>query len=65
LNGTIRDSNNPTLYAFLIVQTALAVFLVYRIKSARLAAVCLGIFTSSYAFFACFLGAMILSHDWL
>jgi len=65
LRGTVHDGNSPIFYAFLLVQIAVALFLVYRIRSARLSAMFLAIFTSSYAYFAAFIAAMSFSDTWL
>jgi hypothetical protein len=65
LRGTMHDSNSPMFLVFLLLQVVLAGYLVYRVKGARLPAIFLAIFTSTYAFFASFIAAMSFSDTWL
>lgn len=65
LRGTMDDSSSPIFLVFLLLQVVLAGYLVYRIKGARLPAIFLAIFTSTYAFFASFIAAMSFSDTWL
>lgn len=65
LRGAFHTSNDPVFFVFLVVQVVLAGYLIYRLKGARLPAVFLAIFTSSYAFFASFVAAMSFGDTWL
>ena len=66
LRGQVRGTASMiATFIFLGVQSSLILFLVYRSRGARLAAAALALFCTSYALFACFVGAMALADDWL
>jgi hypothetical protein len=58
LQGSAGD---PILWAFLLLEVAVAGFLVWRLKWARGPAAALAAFALSYAFFACFVAGMDFS----
>lgn len=63
-----HDPNQLTLWiigTFMLLQIAGAAYLVWRLEGARLPAVAIAMFTSSYAFFAAFVGSMSFSDNWL
>ncbi len=68
--GLMRGSltvqvSEPMLATFVLLQIAFAGYFVFRLKGARLPAVALAIFTSSYAFFAAFVAGMAFADRWL
>ena len=66
MRGSLRGgAGQPILGTFLLLQVAIAGYLVWRLKGTRWAAAALAIFTSSYAAFAAFVAAMAFSDDWL
>ena len=62
LRGSAGD---PILWAFLLLEVAIAGFLVWRLKGARGPAAALAVYALSYAFFACIVAGMTLSDHWL
>jgi len=64
MRGMLREST-PLIWAFLLLQVAVAAYLVWRVKRARLAAVALAVFAASYAFHAGFIASMAFTDTWL
>ncbi len=50
---------------FVVLQARLALYLIYRVRSARLAAAFLSVFTLTYAAFAGFISLMVIGGTWL
>lgn len=66
MRGSLREEvAQPILLAFLLLQIAVAGYLVFRLKGARLPAAALTVFTVSYAFFAAFVASMAFNDTWL
>lgn len=68
--GVLRDRLAEEIgllatFVFFAFQLVLAVYLVYRAKDARPAAVALALFCLSYALFTGFVAALAFSNDWL
>lgn len=66
MRGQFRtDESGFVLLAFVTGQLVLAVYLVWRLKGARVPAVLLALFSLSYALFAAFVAGMALTDNWL
>ena len=62
--GHVQDPN-PINIPFLVAQFGILVYLVFRLKGARLPAVLLAIFSFTYALWAAFVAAMSFTDIWL
>ena len=67
MRGSMPDGTSlpMVLQTFLMLQLAGAVFLILRLKGARLPAIALAVFTMSYAHYAAFIAGMALTDLWL
>ena len=69
MRGQVRPSASDglaaILYAFLGLQLSVSVYLLYRIRGARLATAALGIFSVTYAAYAIFIAGMSFTDTWL
>ncbi len=66
MRGDVDSSTSEAVLAvFFWSQVAIAAYFVFRLKGARLPAVLLGLFSSSYAVFASFIASMSFSDVWL
>lgn len=59
------EVHEPILLAFLLLQTGVAGYFVFRLSGARLPATALAIFTLSYALFSAFVATMAFNDSWL